>query len=127
MDREADLVGGPARAGSADAFRALLRLHQGRVRACISRYLRDLGAVDDLVQETFLAAYRSLGSYGGEGPLGLWLLRIAKHGALTYLRDEERRRAREARAFEAALSRELGDRLESGNSPPPPSTDGSRP
>ncbi len=109
MEEEARLIEAAGR-GSAEAFRGLLRLHQGRVRAYLSRFVRDRDAVDDLAQETFLAAYRDLGSRGDEAPFGLWLLRIARHRALTHLRDEERRRAR---TFEAALSRELAARMES--------------
>lgn len=35
--------------------------------------------VEDLVQETFLAAWESLGAYGGSGSLQGWLMGIARH------------------------------------------------
>jgi RNA polymerase sigma-70 factor (ECF subfamily) len=35
--------------------------------------------VDDLVQEVFLAAWKSLNEYRGESPLRAWLLGIARH------------------------------------------------
>jgi len=36
-------------------------------------------AVDDLVQETFLAAWTALARYTGEAPLRQWILSIARH------------------------------------------------
>lgn len=89
-----------SRQGSEKAFTELVRLHQGRVRSYLHRLLfnRPDDLVDDLAQETFLAAYRSLQTFKGDAPLDLWLLRVAKNRALTLLRDEDRRRNREQSA-----------------------------
>lgn len=43
-------------------------------------------AIDDLVQETFLAAWTGLKSYTGQGPLRPWLLSIARHKVNDYYR-----------------------------------------
>ena len=48
--------------------------------------------VDDLAQEVFLAAWKSLANYRGDSPLKSWLLGIAKHK----VEDHYRRRLREA-------------------------------
>src|SRR5262245_49855634 len=101
MEPESTLVEA-ARKGSEEAFRELLRLHQSRVRAYLSRFVRDRDARDDIAQDTFLAAYQSLASYSADAPFGLWLLRIAKHRALRYLE-----RFRGDRSFQAILSRSL--------------------
>jgi RNA polymerase sigma-70 factor (ECF subfamily) len=45
-----------------------------------------VGAVDDLVQETFLAAWSALGRYTGEAPLRQWILSIARHKVYDYYR-----------------------------------------
>lgn len=103
MDEELVLVE-QARAGSEEAFTDIVRLHQGRIRAFLGRYLRDRDAVDDLAQETFLTAFRSLATYKGDSPLSIWLIGIARHRALVYLRSEARRRARETGSLQAALS-----------------------
>jgi len=92
-----------ARSGSHEAFCRLLRITQGRVRAYLGRYVRNLEIVDDLAQETFLSAYRSLDRYSGEFPFVLWLLGIARNRALTYLRDEAARRSRESRTLSSRL------------------------
>ncbi len=94
-----------ARRGSEAAFAGIVRLHQAQVRACIARYVRDLDAVDDLAQETFLRAYRSLAGWRGESSLRLWLLSIARNRAFTHLAGETRRRSREGESLERALAR----------------------
>jgi RNA polymerase sigma-70 factor (ECF subfamily) len=94
-----------ARRGSEAAFAQLVRRHQAQVRACIARHVRDLDAVDDLAQETFLRAYRALSGWRGESSLRLWLLSIARNRAFTYLAEEARRRSREGESLESALAR----------------------
>lgn len=82
-----------ARSGSADAFSNLVRAHQAAVRSFLALYVRPAAAADDLAQETFLAAFRSLDTYRGDAAFRVWLLGIARHRALNYLK-EERVRAR---------------------------------
>jgi RNA polymerase sigma-70 factor (ECF subfamily) len=96
------------RPGKADAFGEILRLHQGRVRAYLRRYVFDADMADDLAQETFLAAYRTLPGRNPAAPLDLWLLGIARNRVLSYLRDESRRRER----LRAALAAWSAERVE---------------
>jgi len=105
-----------AQRGSEEAFTELLRRHQARVRSYLARFVRDRAVIDDLGQETFLAAYRRLSTYRGEVPLNLWLLGIARNAALSYLRAEERRRQREGRKVQAALAGWLAAHIESAAS-----------
>lgn len=104
------------RAGSGDAFSEFVRLYQAKVRCYLGRFVRGADAVDDLAQETFISAYRSLASYRQESPLSLWLLGIARNLALKHLREEQRRRSREADSLEAALSRWSEERFASDES-----------
>lgn len=63
--------------GDRDAFRFLVEREQVAVfRACL-RILGRASDAEDVAQESFLMAYRSLGTYRGDGPLGGWLMRIA--------------------------------------------------
>jgi RNA polymerase sigma-70 factor (ECF subfamily) len=112
QDQDPDLVE-RARAGSREAFSLILDRHQAHVRAFLGRYVRNPDVVDDLAQETFLSAYRSLATYRAESPLRIWLLGIARHRALAHLRDEERRRAHEGGSLAAALAGWLAGRIES--------------
>ncbi len=100
QDDESRLVG-EARSGSREAFTALLREHQGRIRAYLGRFVRERSVVDDLAQETFLAAYRSLSGYRDEVPFRFWLLGIARNRALRHAREEQGRRTR---ALDRALA-----------------------
>jgi RNA polymerase sigma-70 factor (ECF subfamily) len=76
-------------AGDREMFRVLVEREQGVVyRACL-RILGRPHDAEDVAQESFVTAYRSLGSYRGDGPLGGWLLRIATRQA--YRRLGQRR------------------------------------
>jgi RNA polymerase sigma-70 factor (ECF subfamily) len=84
-DADARLVA-RIRAGDDDAFEALV----GQYQAPLFRYLRgfvgDAEHARDLVQDTFLRAYRSLGSLEDAGLLRSWLYRIAHNLACSALR-----------------------------------------
>lgn len=74
---EADnLLAVKAAAGDVAAFTELVRRHERRVRAFLSRLTRGEGA-DDLAQESFLTAWRMAGAFRAEGSYEGWLLRIA--------------------------------------------------
>jgi RNA polymerase sigma-70 factor, ECF subfamily len=74
------------RAGDEDAFESLI----ARYQAPLFRYLRglvgDQEQARDLVQETFLRAYRSIGTLEDPGLLRGWLYRIAHNQAYSALR-----------------------------------------
>src|SRR5689334_8212329 len=71
--------------GDRDAFAILVdREAAAVVRAC-QRVLSDLHEAEDVAQEAFVTAYRSLASWRGEGPFGAWLTRIAVRLAVRQL------------------------------------------
>ena len=107
-----------AKAGSDDAFQELVRMHQVQVHAFLGRFIRDLEAVDDLAQETFLSAYRHMGSFRGESSFRTWLFGIARNAALMHLRSERSRRKREVKALDAAVAAYVSARAESDAFPP---------
>jgi len=75
--------------GDRDAFRILVeREAAGVVRAC-HRILGDPHEAEDIAQEAFVTAYRSLSTWRADGPFGAWLTRIAVRLAL---RQAARRR-----------------------------------
>jgi RNA polymerase sigma-70 factor, ECF subfamily len=62
--------------GDREAFRRLVdREGPGLVAAC-ARVLGDRTEAEDVAQEAFVIAYRSLGTWRGDGSLGAWLARI---------------------------------------------------
>lgn len=84
-----------AREGDGAALAELVRLTQPSVwRVCAA-----LGSgtdVEDLVQETYLRALRSLAGYRGDAPVRLWLLSVARNVCA----DQIRRRQRQRRLIE---------------------------
>lgn len=76
MDPLGDLLE-RARSGDTDALDGFVRRTQHEVWA-VCRNLGDPDTVEDLVQDTYARAFRSLDSYRGEGPARNWLLTIAR-------------------------------------------------
>lgn len=68
------------------AFRELVALHQGIVRAYAAGILGDPHEAEDAAQECFLRAYRRLGAFRGDASLRTWLLRICRNHCLDRLR-----------------------------------------
>lgn len=69
-------------AGDRDAYRHLVERESASVVRACHRVLGDLHEAEDAAQEAFVTAYRSLGSWRGDGPFGAWLTRIAVRIAL---------------------------------------------
>lgn len=78
------------REGSADAFSELVRKHQRLVRSFVARHVGVLGEADELSQDVFVAAFRSIDRYQGRGSTAAWLIGIARHHVLTHLRNKQK-------------------------------------
>ncbi len=80
--------------GERERYRQLVEKYQGKVFAVITRITGKMNEAEDLAQETFWQAYRSLGNFRGEACFSTWLLRIAINKAIDYYRrhGEESRR-----------------------------------
>jgi len=66
-----------ARGGCEQAFGALFRRHHGALHAFVFRLCLDATGAEDIVQDSFIKAARSLGSFRGEASFRNWLYRIA--------------------------------------------------
>ncbi|HET7677996.1 MAG TPA: sigma-70 family RNA polymerase sigma factor [Candidatus Limnocylindrales bacterium] len=82
--------------GDRQAFRLLVDRESASIFRLCLRILGQVGEAEDAAQESFVIAYRALGTYRGDGPLGAWLARIAARHALRQLG-----RRREAVALES--------------------------
>ena len=78
------------RNGAPEEFAELVRRHQSHVFAILYRYERDHHRLEDLAQDTFFKAWRSLGQFDGRAPFQHWLSKIAVHAALDHLRKQKR-------------------------------------
>lgn len=80
-----------ARAGDADAFRQLFERYSRPVISFVFDMVGDRALAEDLTQETFVRAYRHLGTLREEDKFSTWLFSIAKNVAREHLRSAERR------------------------------------
>lgn len=71
--------------GDKRAFDILVRKYQHKLVKLISRYVYDPSEVMDVVQETFLKAYRALPNFRGDSAFYTWLYRIGVNTAKNYL------------------------------------------
>jgi RNA polymerase sigma-70 factor, ECF subfamily len=78
-------------AGDEDAFAWLVHRYSGKVYAIGLSMLRNEQDARDVLQETFLNAYRSVGGFRGEASLGGWIGRIATNNSLMKLRTRRRK------------------------------------
>jgi RNA polymerase sigma-70 factor, ECF subfamily len=79
------------RAGDEAACAEVVHLHSGRIFAIGMSMLRNEQDARDVVQETFLNAFRKLDGFRGDAPFGSWLKRIATNSALMKLRRRRRK------------------------------------
>jgi RNA polymerase sigma-70 factor (ECF subfamily) len=109
-----------AQRGEESAFGALVRLSQRRVYAIARAIVGTHEDAEDVVQESFLHAYKALPRFRPEQGFGAWLHRIAANAALDHLRRRKVRAAEPlhdsfAHAFrDPAETADLRGRLEAG-------------
>ena len=80
-----------ALAGSQRAYHALVKRYERPVFSVILRMVRDRPLAEDLAQETFVKAFRSLASYDPNRKLSSWLFTIAHNAAIDHLRKKRLR------------------------------------
>lgn len=64
-------------AGDVDAYGEVVARHEGPLRAIVTGIVADRQVVEDVVQESFVIAYRRLESFRGDARFSTWLTRIA--------------------------------------------------
>lgn len=77
--------------GDKQAFDLLVLKYQNKLGVIVSRYVSDFDEVHDVVQESFIKAYRALHSFRGDSQFYTWLYRIAVNTAKNYLVARSRR------------------------------------
>jgi len=90
-----------AQQGDKKAFGLLVAKYQRRLARLLSRLIRDPVEVEDVAQETFIKAYRSLPNFRGESAFYTWLYRIGINTAKNHLASSSRR-ARVSASFVTA-------------------------
>jgi RNA polymerase sigma-70 factor (ECF subfamily) len=80
-----------ARSGDADAYRVLVERHSRSLFRLAFRMTGNEQDAEDVVQESFLRAYRQLGKFDDRASFGTWLYRIAANCSLDLVRARKRR------------------------------------
>jgi len=78
-------------AGDQASFRVLVEVHSRAIFRLAFRMTGNESDAEDIVQETFLRAYRALGQFEARASFGTWLHRVAINCALDHLRRVKRR------------------------------------
>ena len=84
-----------ARDGDSEAFRSLVERHSRLVFRVAYRMTGNEADAEDVVQETFLKAYRQLGRFESRANFGTWVYRIATNCAIDYMRAKPKRESAE--------------------------------
>jgi len=73
--------------GDKRAMQVLFARHNVRVFRFIMRLIGPTAAAEDLVSEVFIDVWRKAGQFEGRSQVATWLLGIARHKALSHLRN----------------------------------------
>jgi RNA polymerase sigma-70 factor (ECF subfamily) len=87
-----------ARGGDEDAFRLLVERHSRSVYRLAYRMTGRPEDAEDVVQETFVRAYRQLSRFEARSNFGTWLYRIGFNCAVDYMRMRPHREVPDTRA-----------------------------
>jgi RNA polymerase sigma-70 factor, ECF subfamily len=74
-----------AQQGDKKAFGLLVEKYHRKLGRLLSRMIRDQAEVEDIVQESFIKAYRALHNFRGDSAFYTWLYRIGINTAKNYL------------------------------------------
>src|SRR5439155_10135255 len=80
-----------ARDGDSEAFRALVERHSRAVYRLAHRMTGSPQDAEDVVQETFLRAYRQLSRFESRANFGTWLYRIVANCSVDLMRAKQSR------------------------------------
>ncbi|HET6372893.1 MAG TPA: sigma-70 family RNA polymerase sigma factor [Candidatus Polarisedimenticolia bacterium] len=91
------------RAGEVDAVEALFEEHKTRIYRVCLLHTDSSDDAKDVLQETFLRAFRSVRSFRGDSSFSTWLTRIAINLCLNLRRDRHSPEPMEAERLDAIL------------------------
>ena len=105
--------------GDRTAAKSIYEAHIGYLTAVCARYVTDDEDVRDILQESFVKIFRTLGrfKYRGKGSLRAWMTRIVVNDSLKFLRDSGRNNMVEFKEHLPDTADDDGD-AEIGDIPP---------
>ena len=82
-----------AKQGDVSVFTTLLRSSDEKMRALAYRLVQDRTAMEDVLQASYLKAYRGLASFRGDSAFESWLYSIVYRSCLDHLKQSKSNRA----------------------------------
>lgn len=73
--------------GDKEAFKDVVKVYGPSMRVYLTGRLSDRLAVDDLMQEIFVAIFWNLKTYDGKSDLGVWIRAVTRNKLMSYLRS----------------------------------------
>ena len=99
-------------AGDEEAFRSLFRRYGPMAKGLAARVVRQPALTEEIVQEAFLALWRSPGSYREDrGTFRAWLMSTVHHRAVDAVRREEAHRRRSQTAEPEEVEPDVGQQV----------------
>ena len=75
--------------GDRRAFETLYHKYQSQIYGTLAQRISDRDTIDDLMQDTFFRAYRSLHTFKGQAAFSTWLTQIALNVYRSHLRSQQ--------------------------------------
>jgi len=95
--------------GGTAAFKDLVELHQDLVLNICYRFLHNRQDAEDMAQEVFIQAHRSISRFRGDAKLSTWLYRIAVSKSLDFIRMKNRKKRFSSIKNALGISRQADD------------------
>ena len=103
--------------GDKQAFNLLVQKYQYRAKYLVSRFVKDPSEQEDIVQESFIKAYRAIGRFRGDSAFYTWLYRITVNTSKNHLVATGRRPPAQGVDIDETVYCRGADRLIETNSP----------
>ena len=100
-----------AQKGDKKAFGMLVEKYQRRLTRLLSRMVRDQSEIEDIVQDSFIKAYRAINNFRGDSAFYTWLCRIGINVAKNHLISS----ARHLRTLGNSSTEEVESNYDSGS------------
>jgi len=104
VDDDSRLVSS-CRQGEIDAFEALVQKYQKKMLNVAYRMIGDYDEACEVVQDSFLSAYRSIKKFRGESRFSTWLYRIVLNLSRNRIAQVRTRGSREVYSIDAPKER----------------------
>lgn len=101
-----------AKKGNLEAFGLLVERYQNRLYQIVRRFVPSHEDADDLIQETWMQAFRALPSFREEAGFYTWIYRIALNLTINFLRKQKKEKQWESyELWEKGPEENLGKKL----------------